>query len=87
MINGQKKERAIEKLRRNSKNVRFEEIDSILIGLGCEKRMKGSHAIYTYPGQHPITVPHRIPYILPIYVKMIIELIDQIDDDDVETSE
>jgi hypothetical protein len=79
---GRKKDRAIENLRRNSKNVRFDEIDSILIGLGCKKRMKGSHATYTYPGLSPIIIPHRIPFILPVYVKQIIQLIDQIEEDD-----
>jgi predicted RNA binding protein YcfA (HicA-like mRNA interferase family) len=75
-----KREKAIKKLRRNRKNVRFEEIDSILLGLGCEKRQKGSHAIYTYPGLPPITVPYRKPHILPVYVKEIIFLIDQIEE-------
>ncbi len=42
---GRKKARAIEKLRQNPRNVRFEEVDSILIALGCTKRMKGNQQI------------------------------------------
>lgn len=77
-----KKEKAIAKLRENPKNVRFEEADTILCELGCCKRMKGSHATYTYPGKRPITIPYRKPYILPVYINQIIQLIDQIEEDE-----
>ena len=77
-----KKEKAIAKLCENPKNVRFEEADKVLIALGCIMRMKGSHATYTYPGMKPITIPYCKPYILPVYVKQIIQLIDQIEEDE-----
>ena len=80
---GKKRERAIDKLRKNPRNVRFEEIDAILIHLGFNKRMKGSHATYTYPGLRPITIPFRKPFILPVYVEQVVQLIEQIEDDDV----
>ncbi|MGC1376474.1 MAG: hypothetical protein WA821_09630 [Anaerolineales bacterium] len=78
---GKKRENAIKKLRQNIKNVRFDDVDAILCGLGCAKRMKGSHATYTYPGQHPIVIPFRKPFILPVYVQQILQLIDSIEDD------
>jgi predicted RNA binding protein YcfA (HicA-like mRNA interferase family) len=77
-----KKDKAITKLRENSRNVRYEDIDSILCNLGCTKRMKGSHATYTYPGLRPITIPYRKPFILPVYVEQILELLDQITEDE-----
>ena len=40
-----KKEKAIEKLRQSQKTIRFEDVDSILCGLGYDRRMKGSHAV------------------------------------------
>jgi hypothetical protein len=76
-----KKEKALAKLRENPKNVRFEEIDLILCNLNFKKRMKGSHATYTYPGISPIVIPFRTPYILPIYVQQVLEILDQIIDD------
>jgi predicted RNA binding protein YcfA (HicA-like mRNA interferase family) len=80
---GKKRERAIEKLRRNPRNICFDEIDAILLHLGFSKRMKGSHATYTLPGLRPITIPFRKPFILPIYVEQVIQLIDQIEDEDI----
>jgi hypothetical protein len=79
---GRKKDHAIKKLRQNPKNVRFEEADFILVNLGCTKRMKGSHATYVFPGQRPITIPYRKPFVLPVYVEQILQLLDQIEDDD-----
>ena len=73
-----KKEKALAKLRKNAKNVRFEDIDKILMGLGCKKRQKGSHVVYTYQGCPPLTIPIRKPTILPVYVKNVLQFIDQI---------
>ena len=79
-----KKGKAIAKIRENPKNVRFEDADSLLNDLGFRKRMKGSHATYTYPGLQPIVIPYRKPYILPVYVKRILDLLDEILDKDEE---
>lgn len=82
-----KREKAIAKLRQNPKNVRFEEIESILIGIGFTRRQEGtSHAIFTY-GKHRLTVPHRKPFVLPVYVKQILEEIDKIDLEDDESDQ
>jgi len=73
-----KKEKAIQKLRQNPKNVRFEEIEAILYGLGFIKRQKGSsHAIFTL-GSHIIEVPFRKPFVKRIYVDLLLEELDKI---------
>jgi predicted RNA binding protein YcfA (HicA-like mRNA interferase family) len=77
-----KKEKAIAKLSKNPRSIRFEEADAVLCELGCLKRTKGSHATYSYPKMRPITIPYRKPFILPVYVKLILQLIDQIEDND-----
>ena len=75
-----KREKAILRLRQNPNNVRFDELDAILLGLGLEKRQRGSHATYTLPGSPIIlTIPHRKPFILPIYVKHVLQILDELD--------
>ena len=75
-----RKEKAIEKLRQNPKNVRFEEIETILYRLGFEKRQSGtSHATFTL-GEHRITIPKRKPFIKPFYVKLFLALLDEIEE-------
>ncbi len=72
--------KALDRLRNNPKNVRFEEIDSLLLGLGFEKRQKGSHVTYTrHDLKDIITIPIHKPFILPVYVKTLIQIIDQIE--------
>jgi hypothetical protein len=44
-----------------------------LLALGYSKRQRGSHATYSYTNCTPITVPIRYPFLLPIYVKQILE--------------
>lgn len=39
-------QKELQRMRENPKNVRFDDIDGLLLGLGFEKRMKGSHAVY-----------------------------------------
>lgn len=74
-----KKEKLIQRVRQNPKNVRFEDIDQLLLSLGFEKRQKGSHATYILKGQGRITVPFRKPFILPVYVKAVLGLLDEMD--------
>lgn len=82
-----KREKAIAKLRQNPKNVRFEEIESILIGIGFTKRQEGtSHAVFTC-GKHRLTVPHRKPFVLPVYIKQVLAEIDKIDLEEAETDQ
>ena len=74
-----KKEKLIQRLRQNPRNVRFEDIDKLLLSLGFEKRQKGSHATYILKEQGRITVPFRKPFILPVYVKEVLKLLDEMD--------
>lgn len=78
-----KKEKALEKLRQNPKNVRFEELVAILLSLGLEIREggKGSHIVVKSPGQRPLTIPRKKPFIKPTYVKLALELIDSLAED------
>ena len=76
-----KKEKIIQKLRQNPQNVRFKEIDSLLCSLGFKKRQRGtSHVIYTIPGKYPLSIPFRKPFILPVYVKQVLQLLDELND-------
>ncbi len=73
-----KKEKLIRKLRQNPKNIRFAEVDKLLLSLGFEKRQRGSHATYILKEGGRITIPMRKPFILPVYVKEILALLDEI---------
>lgn len=75
-----KREKQIERLRQNPKTVRFEEIDTILLGLGFNKRQRGtSHAVYSL-GNQRITIPFHKPFIKPVYVKLILDILDKLED-------
>jgi predicted RNA binding protein YcfA (HicA-like mRNA interferase family) len=78
-----KKNKALEKLWQNPRNVRFEELAAILLSLGfvMNEGGKGSHVVFKLPGQPPLTVPRNKPFIKPIYVKLALELIDSLTED------
>lgn len=73
-----KREKLLQRFRANPKTVRFEELDNLLLKLGFEKRQVGSHATYRL-GAHIVTIPFRKPYVLPVYVKSVLELLDAMD--------
>jgi hypothetical protein len=79
-----KKEKALARIRQNPKHVRFEEIETILLRLGFEKRQDGtSHAIFLL-GKTIINVPKRKPFVKPIYVGLVLKALDamsELDDD------
>ncbi len=72
-----KPEKLIEQFRNNSKTVRFEDIDKLLTSLGYSSNSKGSHFVYRKPGCTHITIPFRKPFILPVYVKRVLEEIEK----------
>ncbi|HEX9922446.1 MAG TPA: toxin HicA [Anaerolineae bacterium] len=76
-----KKEKLL-KIRQNPKNVRFEDIDNLLLSLGFQKRQRGSHATYTLSGGRPLTIPLRKPFILPVYVKQVLLLLNELEEPD-----
>jgi predicted RNA binding protein YcfA (HicA-like mRNA interferase family) len=76
-----KREKLLERFRKNDKNVRFEEMDRLLISLGFERRSAGSHFIYR-KSKIQITIPQRKPFILPVYVRNVLRVIDELLEDD-----
>lgn len=74
-----KRNKQIERWRQNPKNVRFEKLDFLLRALGFESRQKGSHLTYTN-GTHRITVPIDKPFIKPVYIKLVLQIIDELED-------
>lgn len=73
-----KKEKALKRLRENQKNIRFDEVCTILNRLGFTRRQEGtSHAVFTYH-QYRITIPFNQPFVKPVYIKVLLEMIDSI---------
>ncbi len=80
-----KREKALARFRNNPKNVRYEELEAVLLYLGFEKRQKGtSHVVFSIPGSSPITIPVRKPFLKPIYVELAIHAIDELNFDEGE---
>jgi predicted RNA binding protein YcfA (HicA-like mRNA interferase family) len=75
-----KRDKRIERWRQNQNNVRFTEVDAVLLNFGFRKRQRGSHAVYTYEN-HELTVPVRLPFILPVYVRRLLAVLDAIQAD------
>ncbi len=65
-----------ERLRRNPKNVRFEEIDNLLIGYGFTQRSK-KHYVFTY-GKYTITIRRDKHFIHRNAVIEVIEILDEL---------
>jgi hypothetical protein len=80
-----KREKALEKFRNNPRNVRYEELEALLMYLGFEKRQENtSHVVFSIKGYPPITVPIKKPFLKQYYVKNAIQAIDELNlmDDD-----
>jgi len=75
-----KKKKALEKIRNNPKTVSFRDLETILIRLGFRMRQSGSHCFFTR-GDRRFGFPNRQPYILPVYVKHFLQLMDELEDD------
>lgn len=74
-----KREKRIKKLFQNPKTVPFKELNSVLVSFGFESRQPGSgssHYIYT-KGDIQITVPFKRPYVKEVYIKRVIELLEE----------
>jgi len=71
-----KRKKAIERLRQNPKNVRFSEIESLLLGLGFTMRQKGTSHTYFTLGAHIVGVPVRKPFVKKVYVELMLEELD-----------
>ena len=74
-----KRDKLIERMRCNPRSIRFDEIETLLLSLGFVKRQKGSsHAVFTL-GSHQVVVPYRKPTVKPVYVQLILALLDEIE--------
>jgi hypothetical protein len=74
------KEKLLERLRNNRKNVRFEELDMLLTDYGFAVRQPrggSSHFIYRR-GKRIITIACHEPFVHPKAVKEVLEAIDEI---------
>lgn len=70
-------EKALKRFKENDRNVSLSDIDHLLDYLGFEQRMVGSHATYKREGIRPITIPFRTPHILTVYVKAVMQIIEE----------
>ena len=74
-----RREKLLEKIRNNPKNVRFEDVDRLLIWAGFECRQPrggSSHYIYKKPGCCPLPIPRHKP-LLSVYVKKALIYIEE----------
>lgn len=78
-----KREKRLANMHNNPKNVRFEELDSLLNDFGFERKQPGggsSHYLYIR-GTHRLTVPYKRPFIKQVYVKAALTMIDEINNE------
>jgi hypothetical protein len=78
-----KKEKLVQKIRNNPKTVSFEDLDSVLTWYGFVKRSSSSgtsHVYYTL-GVYQISVPYRRPHVKATYVRQVLDILDQIDEE------
>jgi len=77
-----KRDKRIEAMRRNPRQVTADELDTVLTGLGFNCRSgRGDHRVYTHPNlSHPVVVdPHR-PHLKRYVVLAALEAIDEVQD-------
>lgn len=77
-----RKEKLLERIRSNPKDVAFDDLDKLLEWAGFVRRAQrsgSSHFIYTKPGCPPLTVPRRNP-LKEAYVKQALAFIDEYGD-------
>ena len=75
-----RRDKLLERMRRNPRSIRFEEIETLLLGLGFVKRQSASsHTVFTR-GPYQVVVPFRRPNVKPVYVELVLALLDEIED-------
>jgi hypothetical protein len=78
-----KKAKLLQKIKNNPQVVSFNDLDGLLnsYGFTCRTPRSGSsHHIYT-SGRHQISVPYRRPYVKEVYVRHVLEILAQIDEE------
>jgi len=78
-----KRDKRLEKIRNNPKDVRFEELDQLLRDYGFERRQAcsgSSHYVYRsrLMPDYLLTVPYRRPFLKAHYVREVLKLLDMI---------
>ena len=81
-----RKEKLLNRIRNNPKQVRFEDVDKIMRQCGFEERHDASHYVYSHPqvaGVVTIVRPHGkggTQFVAPFYIKRALEAIDEIEE-------
>ena len=76
-----KKDKLIEAIKNNPKNVKFEDLKKILENLGYAAINRGgSHYIFTKKDSVSLTIPYKRP-VKVIYVKQVIRIIEEENDE------
>ena len=71
-----KKDKLIEAIKNNPKNVKFEELRKILENIGYKAiNNGGSHYVFTKENSISLTIPYKRPVKI-IYVKQVIKIIE-----------
>ena len=78
-----KREKLIEEMRNNPKDVSFDQLNTVLLYYGCTVRQPksgSSHFYYTHPAaSEPLSIPKARP-IKAVYVKHAIKMIEEIEE-------
>ena len=84
-----RREKLRQRVEQAPKQVRFEDLDRLLRAYGFEVRPPrggGSHYFYTR-GRYQISVPYRRPHVLVAYVRRVLKLIDQAEEESEDEDE
>ena len=79
-----KRDKRIEAMRRNPKEVTADELDAALTGLGFRCRSgKGDHRVYMHPDlSHPVVVDPNRPHLKRYVVMNALAAIDELQDEE-----
>ena len=85
-----KREKLLQKVRNNPKHVSLSDLESLLDSYGFVRRElgPGSHRYYSRPGGYAVLVPapHKRAHVKTVYVRDVLRLIEQIDEQESEGS-
>ena len=73
-----------EKVRRNPRQVRFEELERLLLAAGFAQRAPrsgSSHRVFV-KGDKMITIPYRQPHVLRVYVQLALDVLKEVMEDE-----
>lgn len=78
-----KRQKRLERIRDNPKNVRFEDLDQLLFDYGFTRRQpRGGSSHYIYARDKlRLTIPMNRPYLKEVYVRNVLKLLDEIENE------